>query len=83
MTMPRRGFLGALAVAPAAVAACSTGAAAKKPAPTLPARSGAEAEGGVPRAESRGVAKVRAFSLAADVEPAFTFRASAARAGER
>lgn len=83
MTMNRRGFLGALAVAPAAVAACSTGAAARKPAPSASVPAGGDGDGGRPRIESRSVAKMRTFALAADVEPAFTFRASVARAGER
>ena len=83
MTMPRRGFLGALAVAPAAVAACSTGAAARKPAAGPPPAPVAEVDGGRPRAEPRGLAKMRAFALTGGAEPAFTFRASVGRAGER
>lgn len=83
MTIPRRGFLGVVALAPAAVVACSTGAAAKKPPPSTPAAGGANPDGGRAPAESRGVVQVRALALAPDAEPAFTFRAAVARAGER
>jgi hypothetical protein len=83
MPTNRRGFLSALALAPAAVAACSTGAAAGKPAlrpgKTPRARGDASA---TPAAEGK-VSAVRGFALRGGAEPAFTFRASVARPGER
>jgi hypothetical protein len=83
MTIARRGFLGALALAPAALAGCSTGSAARKPAPPARAADGGGRDEGRAPTESRGVVLVRALTLPPDAEPAFTFRASAARAGGR
>jgi hypothetical protein len=77
MAIDRREFLGALVVAPAALAGCGGGAAAVR------------ADGGVNREAApvipppdEAVAAVRSFPLGADAQPAFAFRAAAARAGE-
>ena len=76
--LPRRGFLGALALAPAALAACATGAAAG-------GASGAPRDVG-PRARApapdEAVRAVRDLPLSAEAEPAFVFRAGAVRPGE-
>ena len=78
---PRRGILRALALAPAALAGCAGPAAerasasgdpaAAKPSPPL-----------APPPSGGAVAAVRAFRLAADAEPAFSFRAAMVRPGE-
>jgi hypothetical protein len=78
---PRRGILRALALAPAALAGCAGPAAerasaAGDPAAPKPSPAGAPPPGG------GAVAVVRAFRLAADAEPAFSFRAAMARPGE-
>lgn len=76
MAIDRRGFLGTLALAPAALAACSTGAAARKGGGRAPdVRQERSA------APSTPLATLRAFVLPADAEPAFTFRAAPVRAG--
>jgi hypothetical protein len=77
MSIDRRGFLGALALAPAALAGCAAGSAsaggersATPPSPPTP-----------PSGEPAGdvLAAVREFPLGASVEPALVFRAGAAR----
>jgi hypothetical protein len=77
MVIDRRGFLGTLALAPAALAACSTGAAAGKPG----RRAASEVHQERPAPPSTPLAALRAFALPADAEPAFTFRAAPVRAG--
>lgn len=78
--VPRRRLLQALAFAPAAVAGCAA-ARAERPAvdadgtPLPSARSGAEGFG-------PALAALRAFKVPADAEPAFVFRAAAARPGD-
>jgi hypothetical protein len=75
--LPRRGFLGALALAPAALGACRTASAAAG------ASGGPAAPGSAPApAPDAAVRAVREAPLAADAEPAFVFRAGAARPGE-
>jgi hypothetical protein len=88
--LARRRFLGALALAPAALAGCAaSGAAGSRP----PAAAGAPAAGpsaagpsasGPPRvaAPDATIAAVREHPLSPDAEPAFVFRAGAARPGE-
>jgi len=78
---PRRGILRALALAPAALAGCAGPAAERAsasgdPAAAKPSPAPAPPQAGGP------VAAVRAFQLAADAEPAFSFRAATARPGE-
>lgn len=73
MAIDRRAFLGALALAPAALAGCATGAAGaggerSEPPSTQPS----EPSGGA-------LAAVREFPLGAGVEPAHVFRAAAAK----
>jgi hypothetical protein len=78
MAIDRRAFLGALALAPAALAGCATGAgrAAAGGEPTvLPA----PAPPGEPAGRGGALAEVRQFPLDAGVEPALVFRAAAAR----
>jgi hypothetical protein len=80
MPIDRRGFLGALALAPAAVAACATGGTAAKaggppPGPTPQAAAPA-------RRASGGLDAVRDLPLPRSAEPSFTFRAAVIRAGE-
>ncbi|HET8540849.1 MAG TPA: hypothetical protein VFL83_13340 [Anaeromyxobacter sp.] len=80
--LARRRFLGALAAAPAALAGCSGAAAAPGAtarAPGAPAPAGAAGRPPAPDAATRAV---REQPLAADAEPAFVFRAGAARPGE-
>lgn len=78
MVLPRRGFLGALALAPAALAGCaSSAAAAPRGRLAAPPRSPA-AQG----ESNPAVAAVRAFPLRPDAEPVLVFRAAAARPGE-
>jgi hypothetical protein len=78
MAIERREFLAALAVAPAALAACAGPSAASRapasPGPGRAAQSGAPGGG--------ALAAVRSFPLAAEAEPAFVFRAGVARPGE-
>ncbi len=80
--LPRRRILRALVLAPAALAGCA-GVAAERvdaagragdPSPATPPAAPAPPGG--------SVAVVRGFRLAADAEPAFSFRAAAARPGE-
>ncbi len=81
MAMDRRGFLGTLALVPSALAACAGGSAAsggRTSTPGGPAREGADAAEG-----SAAFAAVRSFPLPAEAEPAFVFRAAAARPAER
>ncbi len=74
--LARRGFLGALAVAPA-VLACATTAPSPKPAASPPT-SGP----GVPASrETPAFDAVRSFALADDAGPAIVFRAAPARPG--
>ena len=74
MAIDRRAFLGALALAPAALAGCATGAGSaggeRSGSPSTPP-SGEPASG--------ALAAVREFPLGAAVEPAHVFRASAGR----
>jgi hypothetical protein len=79
--VPRRAVLKALALAPAAVAGCAA-AGAERPAadvdgtPLPPSRPGGDRE-------RRSLAAVRAFKVPAEADPAFVFRAAAARPGDR
>jgi hypothetical protein len=79
--VPRRRFLEALALAPAAAAAgCAASGAERRP-----ADGGAEAaETGAGPAPRRAapVSAIRAFPVGADAEPAFVFRAAGARPGD-
>jgi hypothetical protein len=78
---PRRTFLRALALAPAAAAAagCAT---TSRGAPAAEKREAAPAPGSDAAAAAEALAAIRAVPLALDVEPAFVFRAHAARARE-
>jgi hypothetical protein len=83
--LPRRRILRALALAPAALAGCA-GATAERAGAAGP-REGDAATPPSPRpapapAPANAVAAVRAFQLAADAEPAFSFRAAASRPGD-
>jgi len=79
MTIPRRDFLGTLALAPAALAACAApGARAGGGGTPGPARS-PEAPGD----DSAALAAVRVFPLGPDAEPALVFHAAAVRPGGR
>jgi hypothetical protein len=81
MLIDRRGFLGALALAPAALAGCAGGsAAAGAGAPPHAAAAGAPDAPADTRVAA--LAAVRGFALAPGAEPAFVFRAAAARPGE-
>jgi len=80
MIIDRRRFLGALALAPAAVAGCAASRAERPAAdadgmPLPPTRSDADAT-------RRSLAAIRAFPVPADADPAFVFRAAAARPGD-
>jgi len=82
--LARRRFLGALAAAPAALAGCSAvGAAGPRVGgagqPGAGAGSGTPARSPAPDAATRAV---REQPLPSDAEPAFVFRAGAARPGE-
>ena len=80
---PRRGILRALALAPAALAGCAGPAAERASAagdPAAPKQKPSPAL--TPPPGGGAVAAVRAFRLAADAEPAFSFRAATARPGE-
>jgi hypothetical protein len=80
--LARRRFLGVLAAAPAALAGCASSAAEGPRAAggsSEPERSGAGAGTAAPDAAT---AAVRAVPLEAEAEPAFVFRAGAARPGE-
>ncbi len=79
--IPRRGMLKALALAPAAVAGCAAPR-AERTAPGADARAGAGAGASGAAPSGAALAEVRAFRVPADVEPAFVFRAAAARPGE-
>ncbi|BDG04100.1 hypothetical protein [Anaeromyxobacter oryzae] len=79
---PRRSFLRALALAPAATAAaCATGRGGSASA-GAPRKEAAAAPGSEAGAAQEALAAVRAVPLALDVEPAFVFRALAARSRE-
>ena len=78
--LARRRFLGALAVAPAALAGCSTASAAGAPPTTAPPRDGGS--GARAPAPDAAIRAVREQPLGADAEPAFVFRAGAVRPGE-
>lgn len=70
---PRRAFLRALAIAPAIAAGCAT---TRATSPEDPAVAPAAPVAGA------ALAPLRAFPLAAEVEPAFVFRAAVARPQE-
>lgn len=82
--LARRRFLGALALAPAALAGCASAAASGPPAPAGSSAAGAAAAGPPPRgpAPDAAIGAVREQPLSPDAEPAFVFRAGAARPGE-
>jgi hypothetical protein len=82
--LPRRGILRALALAPAALAACAGPSAERAVAAAGAGDAGPPrpTPGSAPSPPPRALAAVRAFELAADAEPAFSFRAAAARPGE-
>jgi hypothetical protein len=77
LATPRRAFLRVLVFAPA-VAACATGGGAKHGAAPVPAPEQPPARTSVPPGAD-ALAPVREFPLAASAEPAFVFRAAAAR----
>jgi len=77
--LPRRGFLGALALAPAALAACKAASAAGATGGAAAPREGPVSRAPAPDAAVRAV---RELPLGPDAEPAFVFRAGAARPGE-
>lgn len=79
MPIDRRSFLGTLALAPAVVAGCAGAAASGGGS----APEGPGAEGAPAGAAAAALAAVRGFPLPPGVEPAFVFRAAAARPGER
>jgi hypothetical protein len=76
--VPRRRFLAALALAPAA--GCAAGGAERRP--DGAGRDGAQAGGAEAAPAAATVAAVRAWPVAPDAEPAFVFRAAAARPGD-
>jgi hypothetical protein len=73
----RRGFLGALAAAPAALACATSGA---KPRPPPVAARGRSEDSHAAR-EKLALDAVRSLALARDAAPAIVFRAAAARPG--
>ncbi len=78
--LARRRFLGALAVAPAALAGCATAAAAGAATGGPPAAPrGGATPAPAPDAATR---TVRDQQLPPDAEPAFVFRAGSVRPGE-
>ncbi len=81
MAIDRREFLGALALAPAALSGCAPAASAGRGRTGVipPAGEGARAEA---PPEAGVLAAVRRFRLPPDAEPAAVFRAAAARPGE-
>jgi hypothetical protein len=78
MAMDRRGFLGTLAIAPAALSACASGRAAAK----AQAPRGEPAPSAPPPQIPEPLAAVRAFALPPSAGPAYTFRASVLPYGE-
>jgi hypothetical protein len=81
--VPRRGVLRALALAPAALAACAAGRPAVVPESAAAGDTGAPASPPAAPGPSAGaLAVLRGFHLPADAEPASIFRAAAARPGE-
>lgn len=81
--LPRRGVLRALALAPVALAGCAAGQANPAAAPVGAAGDAGAAPAAQAAALPAGaLAVLRAFRLPADAEPAFVFRAAAARPGE-
>ncbi len=81
MAIDRRGFLGALALAPAALAGCATASGGAKGRSATSAQAGLAGRGDAPR-EPGALGPVRSFPLPRDAEPAAVFRAVAARPGE-
>jgi hypothetical protein len=80
---PRRTVLRALALAPVAAAAgCATAAAKPAAQGGATVKEAAPAPGSEAAAAAEALAAVRAVPLALDVEPAFVFRALAARPRE-
>jgi hypothetical protein len=77
--LPRRRFLGVLAAAPAALAGCAGAAAVAAPTSSAGAGDAAPARAPAPDDATRAV---REQPLRPDAEPAFVFRAGAARPGE-
>jgi hypothetical protein len=83
-TLPRRRLLQALALAPAAAAAgCAGGSAGRATAAVAPGAAPVPAVSapGAEPAAAPAVAAIRAFAVPADGDPAFVFRAAAARPG--
>lgn len=79
--VPRRRLLQALALVPAAAAAgCAAGEAERKARDGAP--GAAPARGGAPPFPDAAAAAIRGFAVPADADPAFVFRASAARPGD-
>lgn len=82
MPTNRRGFLlRALSLAPGALAACAGGGAAARPGGSAPVGAHPEPAPAVPATAS--LERLREFALGGAAEPAFTFRASIVRTGER
>jgi hypothetical protein len=79
MPIDRRAFLGALALAPAALAGCATGAARAGSTGGEPSALPAVQPTPAPGSAGGALAAVREFPLDAGVEPALVFRAAAAR----
>ncbi len=77
--LARRRFLGALAVAPAALAGCGTSGAARREGTDGGAGASQGSRAAAPDAVVRAVREAR---LPPDAEPAFVFRAGSARPGE-
>jgi hypothetical protein len=76
--LPRRRMLKVLAVAPAALAGCASVKAER----ATPDASAGASRGPDAAAPEAALAAIRSFPLAPDAEPAFVFRATAARPGE-
>jgi hypothetical protein len=77
--LARRRFLGALAAAPAALAGCAGAGGAAAGSGAEP-RAGGSAPGAPP--PDAATRAVRGLALSPEAEPAFVFRAGAARPGE-
>jgi hypothetical protein len=80
--VPRRRFLEALAIAPAAAAAGCAGAGADRRAPDGDPAPAAAGPTSGSRPPAGAVAAIRAFAVPPEADPAFVFRAAAARPGD-
>jgi hypothetical protein len=82
MPMPRRGVLRALSLVPGALAACSAAGAAARPGGSASAPGPSPSAPPAPPA-TPSLERLREFAVGAAAEPAFTFRATMIRTGER